>query len=101
MTVCIDKFIYVANMNFIYNHPYLFSMIAIFLFGVIIMIYEMRRAVNVTDDYEEEYYCKFHLQYFLIAIHRWIYLFHSEMPIETKLFQIFFQRKCLLLFCNK
>ena len=42
-------------LNFIFNHPYIFSTIALFfLLGVIIMVYEIRRAVSVPDDYEEE-----------------------------------------------
>ena len=40
--------------NFISHHPYIFSLIAIlFLIGVIIMVYEVRRAIKVSDDYEE------------------------------------------------
>lgn len=40
--------------NLISHHPYLFSLIAIlFLFGVFIIIYEIRRAIKVSDDYEE------------------------------------------------
>ena len=40
--------------NFISHHPYLFSTIAILLlFGVFIIIYEIRRAIRVPDDYEE------------------------------------------------
>ena len=40
--------------NYISHHPFLFSLIAIlFLFGVFIIIYEIRRAIRVPDDYEE------------------------------------------------
>ena len=40
--------------NFISHHPYLFSTIAIlFLFGIFIIIYEIRRAIKVSDDDEE------------------------------------------------
>ena len=40
--------------NFISHHPYLFSLIAfLFLCGVIIMVYEVRRAIKVSDDDEE------------------------------------------------
>ena len=41
--------------NIISHHPYLFSLIAIlFLIGIIIMVYEVRRAIQVPDDYEED-----------------------------------------------
>ena len=41
--------------NFIFHHPYLFSTLALlFLFGVFIMIYEIRKAIKVPDDYEDE-----------------------------------------------
>lgn len=42
-------------LNFVFNHPYIFSTIAVlFLFGFIIMVYEIRRAISVPDDYEEK-----------------------------------------------
>lgn len=41
--------------NFISHHPYIFSTIGIlFLCGVIIMVYEIRRAFQLPDDYEED-----------------------------------------------
>ena len=41
--------------NIISHHPYIFSTIAIlFLIGVIIMVNEVRRAIKVSDDYEED-----------------------------------------------
>ncbi len=43
--------------NFISHHPYLFSIIAfLFLCGVFIMVYEIRRAIRVLDDYMEKDY---------------------------------------------
>ena len=40
--------------NFISHHPYIFSTIAIlFLIGIIIMVYEVRRAIQMPDDYVE------------------------------------------------
>ena len=43
--------------NFISHLPHLFSTIAIlFLIGIIIMVYEVGRAIQVPDDYEEEYF---------------------------------------------
>ncbi len=47
-----------SMINIISHHPYIFSTIAIlFLFGVFIIIYEIRRAIKVSDDYEECYFC--------------------------------------------
>ena len=41
--------------NFISHHPYIFSTIGIlFLYSVIIMVYEIRKAFQVPDDYEED-----------------------------------------------
>ena len=41
--------------HFVFNHPYIFSTISVlFLCGVIIIIYEIRRAIKSPDDYEEE-----------------------------------------------
>ena len=41
--------------NLIFHHPYLLSTLAaLFLLGVLIMIYEIRRAIRVPDDYERE-----------------------------------------------
>ena len=43
-------------LNIVFYHPYLFTTLAaLFLFGVFIMVYEIRRAIRVPDDYEEEY----------------------------------------------
>ena len=44
-----------SMINIISHHPYIFSTIAIlFLIGVIIMVNEVRRAIKVSDDYEED-----------------------------------------------
>ena len=41
--------------SFVLSHPYTFTIIAtLFLIGVIIMVYEIRRAVKVPDDKAEE-----------------------------------------------
>ena len=43
-----------SMINIISHHPYIFSTIAILLlFGVFIIIYEIRRAIKVSDDDEE------------------------------------------------
>ena len=40
--------------NFIFHHPYIFTTIAaLFLCSFIIMIYEIRRAIKVSDYYEQ------------------------------------------------
>ena len=41
--------------NFIYHHPYLLSTIALhIILGIFIMLFEMRRAKRVPDNFDEK-----------------------------------------------